>query len=423
MKQQARIEKVKNNNGITLISLVVTIIVLIILSGVSINAVVGEEGIIRITKQSKQDVDITIMKEEIQLKILEAYSQKMLSNEDFTEINLKNILGAQAIIDSQTGNVTGVKIQNKEIPIKEITQGINVKKLDSNKNIEGESGYLGSGYDDPYIPVGFNHTKGKWNSGYTIKDSLNNEFVWVPCVTNQSKVKAGDKVQTFKKTLPTTTGSTDYYYMYNKNNATITGDASPAEAIRISVETYGGFYIAAYEAGLPLDGNGNEVTSPTTLQKARSVAGATVWTDITRANAIDAAKNMIESSSAGVKSGLISGECWDTTLQWMVNSSTNATREPNVGYDIDSTGNAWDKDVSNNSKTTTGQYPINNIYDMAGNTWEWTTENCMDNGGGSCLVFRGGSYDYSSSDYPAAYRTYGSDNERSFVSFRVVLYK
>lgn len=44
-------------------------------------------------------------------------------------------------------------------------------------------------YDNPYIPEGFTHTVGTWNSGYTIKDTLGNEFVWVPCVTDQSKVK------------------------------------------------------------------------------------------------------------------------------------------------------------------------------------------------------------------------------------------
>ena len=54
--------------------------------------------------------------------------------------------------------------------------------MDANGVLEGTSGYLGSGYNDPYIPVGFTHVGTEdWNSGYTIKDSLNNEFVWVPC--------------------------------------------------------------------------------------------------------------------------------------------------------------------------------------------------------------------------------------------------
>ena len=104
-------------------------------------------------------------------------------------------------------------------------------------------------YDKPYIPKGFIHTEGTWNNGYTIKESsTGNEFVWVPCVLDQTKVKEGDTVVTFGKTLPSTTNTTDEYYMYNKNNYTITGDENPASDIRKSVEFYGGFYIAKYEA-------------------------------------------------------------------------------------------------------------------------------------------------------------------------------
>ena len=42
----------KKNKGITLVALVVTIVVLLILAGVSINAVVGDDGIIKKAKES-----------------------------------------------------------------------------------------------------------------------------------------------------------------------------------------------------------------------------------------------------------------------------------------------------------------------------------------------------------------------------------
>ena len=43
-----------------------------------------------------------------------------------------------------------------------------------------------------------------------------------------------------------------------------------------------------------------------------------------------------------------------------------------------------------------------NIYDFAGNEWEWTLEKTSDSIDPS--VYRGGSYLYSGSDYPASYR-------------------
>ena len=351
----------KNSKGITLIALVITIIILIILAGVSISIVFDEDGIIERAKQAAENMEIAQVEEQTQLNETVEY--------------LENL---------------GTSTKKEYVP-----------------------------YDNPYIPEGFTHTAGTWNNGYTITEtSTGNKFVWVPCVLDQTKVKPGDKVVTFGRTLPSTTETTDPYYMYNKSNYTITGDENPASDIKTSVGKYGGFYIAKYEAGVPVDSNNNEidVASATVTQKARSVSGATVWTDVTRANAITAASNMIDSSVAGVKSGLISGEAWDTTLQWMVNTSDNASS--NTGYDIDSTGKGY---YGQNAKTTTGQYVVNNIYDMAGNLYEWTTENCTTSSYSS-FVCRGGDYDNSASDSSAGHR--GSYNVAfSNIGFRVVLYK
>ena len=368
MNKKEKIKKLKSKKGITLIALVVTIIVLIILAGVSINLVLGDNGIITKTKEAKENTELAKIEEEVQL------------------------------------NETVDYLENVDIK-------------------PGESGYQGGNYDDPYIPIGFSHIEGTWNGGYTIKDELGNEFVWVPCVLEQSKVKEKDKVVTFGRILPTvkddgTIDVNDPYYRYNNSNFTIVGEENLASDIKTSVGKYGGFYIAKYKAGVPLDENGNEIetTSATALQKARSVAEATVWTHITRTNAITAAENMID-TSAKVKSGLISGECWDTTLQWMVNTSDYATK--NTGYDIDSTGNGWYEQVN---KTTTGKYPINNIYDMAGNVWEWTTENYTLNGT-NYLSIRAGDYNRLGSEYPASHRGGHIDSEHYGITFRVVLYK
>ena len=63
----------KNNKGITLVALVVTIIVLVILAGVSINLVLGDNGIITIAKKAKENTELAKIQEETELN--ELYEQ------------------------------------------------------------------------------------------------------------------------------------------------------------------------------------------------------------------------------------------------------------------------------------------------------------------------------------------------------------
>lgn len=66
----------KNKNGITLISLVVTIIILIILAGISINLILGQNGIITKVKEAKTVQKIKEMHEELELQKVELAVEK-----------------------------------------------------------------------------------------------------------------------------------------------------------------------------------------------------------------------------------------------------------------------------------------------------------------------------------------------------------
>ena len=229
-------------------------------------------------------------------------------------------------------------------------------------------------YDTPYIPTGFKYKEGTWNSGYTIigeTESIGNEFVWVPCVLDQSKVKEGDTVVTFGKILPSTTEKTDPYYMYNKNNlgliptdATVAEEDSTVSDIETSVGTYGGFYIAKYEAGIEGTTENYKLSTKTATDgsvKPLSKAGKGVWNYISRVNALAVSKAMIDNASTGAKSTLISGAAWDTTLKW-ITATADST------YATNSAGKGWYNHVSNNTIHVTGYYGTNtnNIFDMAG---------------------------------------------------------
>ena len=197
-------------------------------------------------------------------------------------------------------------------------------------------------------------------------------------ITEEQKQEAqanGHTVQTFQKKL-------DYP---KSSGLTVTGDTPEAEDIRTSVGNYGGFYIAKYEAGIP--GTTQSVTEDHKTSTTGNILPVSqpnvgVWNWISRTDAITVSKKMIDYNEIGVHSTLISGTAWDTTLQWITNTvdSTYATNSANKGN--------YSGSIAVTSSNLTTAYSKNNIYDMAGNVYEWTTENCTISGG-SFLVGRG----------------------------------
>ena len=66
----------KNKNGITLIALVITIVVLIILTGVTINLTLGENGIIKRAEEAKQKDAENSAREKLELVLVDANIEK-----------------------------------------------------------------------------------------------------------------------------------------------------------------------------------------------------------------------------------------------------------------------------------------------------------------------------------------------------------
>ena len=79
-----------SNNGITLISLVITIIILLILAGVTLSLTLGDNGIINQAQNAKEAQEIAAIKEDIQLAILDKEIEK--GGEGLTEEELEEIL-------------------------------------------------------------------------------------------------------------------------------------------------------------------------------------------------------------------------------------------------------------------------------------------------------------------------------------------
>lgn len=117
----------KNSKAITLIALVITIIVLIILAGCSINLLFGDNGLITRAKNASKEYSLSKVKEEMQIILMdysaeEAYSGITLENYlnkkeiDF-QIDGDSILieknGYLTIIDKTTLEITGISTATK----------------------------------------------------------------------------------------------------------------------------------------------------------------------------------------------------------------------------------------------------------------------------------------------------------------------
>lgn len=291
----------------------------------------------------------------------------------------------------------------------------------SNKTFSGGTNYL---YNNPIIPAGFkaiNTTDAKWNSlstdwnkGLVIEDASGNQFVWVPV--------DGTNVPYAKWC---TTGIA-------YNDASISDDSFPGginEQTQIS--NYKGFYIARYESMFDYNGGSRRVASKVSANKTISdwstARNATyngyLWNYINYTDSKTYAENMDTAyayDTTKVGTNLVTGAQWDTVMKWTSNNSG-----PSV-TDSRAWGNYYDSifpaNVSGYRSLQISGYSNNwkvkNIYDLAGNTWEWTNETYNTH-----PVPRGGGFNYEGSMVPAAYRycfyaTYAEDN----IGFRVALY-
>lgn len=186
-------EKLRKVKGITLIALVITIIVLLILAGVSIAMLTGENGILTQAQNASKQTEIAEEKEQIALAYNGVKTKK--EGEDVTSGELDAELKANGADATATGTDP-------------ITVTFNDSKrsytIDANGNITGpeseESGETGeteqgdivaimkiegTKVETPLIPTGFSHIDGTVDDGYVIQDGDGNQFVWVPVDKDQ----------------------------------------------------------------------------------------------------------------------------------------------------------------------------------------------------------------------------------------------
>jgi Tfp pilus assembly protein PilE len=413
----------KQRKGISLIVLVITIIVIIILAGSVILSLSANNPIAQAT-EAKFKTNANEYNSELTLAIANKYAQGIITEFDSNSINLRSWNGVEAATGTIKELVTSITATDG--PKYEIQAG----KLVYVGSVVAEQGYITSmglsnktalginviatvnstvnglvaTYSNPIVPKGFKavtttdanwtNVSTDWNKGLVIEDTSGNQFVWVPV--------DGTNV-TYSKWCTT-----------NISYASTTDDTLPSgvTAENTQIANYGGFYIARYEAG----------NSSNVLVSKQNIA---VWNNINYTNSKIKAESMY--NTVEVKSGLLSGKQWDTVMKWLQNASINVTTDSTAWGNYHNATFTYEFPISGTKAIMTSvllntgaavRNKTKNIYDLAGNTWEWTNEIY-----GTNRIFRGGGYDYGGSGGPAAFRYYDTASYTfSDLAFRVVLY-
>ena len=347
----------------------------------------------------------------------------------------------KATVDEKTGEVTGVQEGETTVTINAKgklsgtvvtgTCSVKVTKLDHSEVVVPTITATGNLANKPNIkevregnipiPQGYNYIKGDKIGGAVITDAATgvektgNEFVWVPVDTlgNMAVPTSGTDANentNYRGVLynwnTDATGNTAYdwsadstsyrepanlssSYDSTSTNSSWTSTLYQEEYNKMikSVSQYGGFYVGRYEMSL------NSET-----KNAESKYGAT------SANASDTDTNQWyglynraktyapENASQKVVSSMIWGSQYDAMLKWMKGNKINVTSSSPTDLSIGNTSRNTTRVTGGaNNGQTVSKDKLSNIYDLLGNSREWTQEAY----GTDYRVYRGGYYNLS----------------------------
>ena len=371
------------DRGITLVALVITIIILLILATISIQSLTNT-GLFQKAQEAKEK---TQNAEENQAKTLNEYED---------ELN-KYISGdVKKTVKKVSDNIGSV--------------------LSTTDNTELEDAYG----NKIVVPAGFKIVSDSTTSnaqtvdkGIVIEDATvdsegkatataGSQFVWIPVgkiYTDVAKTEANAKTielnrYTFDSNgKPTAQGEKVVETYYSETASKGNTVAKDINAFKTSVTTNGGYYIGRYEA--------RQKNGKLTVVKTDGV-----FNNITQPNAAIQAQNMYNSNK--FTSDLMNSYAWDTaTLFLQTCGKEKYSRKTSVNNSLASRG-------TNSSDYTGTRDTVCNVYDMASNIYEWTTE--TSNISTHPCVNRGGNYNYGSNytSFRYDFRTSSSSDDFGF---------
>ena len=391
-KKSAR-RNYSNQTGITLIALVVTIVVLLILAGVSINAIFSENGIIKRAKDAQNKMDQATQNDLDSINELNNWIDGKTNGttgggttggdaNPSTTSKISTLVGTVVDKNTKAEDAYGNKIT--------IPKGF---KVVAHGTVAGSATYTYSGDNIPAV-----------QDGIVIENGTDgNQFVWVPVGTIKNKnnttstitlgryssftatngIYTPAQVASVENCTQTVTIGGNFQELSTSREGNSAEDSTAQNATARNLKEFisttlsnGGYYIARFEAS----GTASKITSKYNQK---------VLVDITQPNAAKLAREMYEevkeNNELVYASDLVNSYAWDTAIVFI---QTYSVKTDYARHNESKTTKAFTATGKNNDKYC-------NIFDMSGNASEWTTEYSTNSDGSifNPCVLRGGYYD------------------------------
>ena len=424
--------KLKNNKGVTLIALVVTIVILIILAAVSMTMVLGNNGIFEQAKKGANSMASAEANTQEGFNSMSAEIDKIISGNGSSEQPQPPEQPKETIEESKNSGkeftapkteVTDSKGNKVVIPggfkVAEdsgdtVQQGIVIEDVSAS----GDDNVKGSQF--VWIPVG---TFVK-DDGSTSKEIVLGRYTFGGNSTNgtpklEQAAYTTDNPENYRNEIVINSRYKELYeYRPGVASGGLDGLNATANNLKGFVDSArinGGYYIARYEASFA---SGTDIGSYKAASK-KSIANSTssmnytagtLWNDITQLDASKVSINTYSKENTTVKSDLMNSYAWDTAIVYIQEAGhENYANKADGNGTLKNTGATGDE--------------VCKINDMASNLREWTTEYSTDTNSSSAYpcTNRGGYY--YSSYYYTAYRIIGTATSSDDCNgFRFSLY-
>ena len=453
-----------SNRGITLIALVITIIVLLILAGITIAALIGNDGLLTKANQSSISTDIEETKELIKLELIGSINadKTMYTAEDVAEAAKKvtgNDLNGNIVLSANGNEVDLTELLNNAVETTESAEStesttqadateesITVGKAAQQQGtINGEEGTS----MNPTIPLGYtpiDTDTSSWgdgstapseesvNAGLVIKDNEGNEWVWVPVEdvsvmyeTSNTEIElAGNtgvstNMYSASEVISGQTRGVLNSMSYREPDLAVGDDGTSQDYLNY---TAAGFSSLSEMAQTMVDEYENMIESIEAYggfyigryelteegEKPGTTLTNTTWYELYK-KCTDLAQD-----ESNTKTSMIWGVQWDVTCLWLAENGYDIEDSSGWGNYSSSTGKAAVSGYG--SKQNTGyseNWKANNIYDLAGNCSEFTQET-YDGSDNiySYRVGRGGYYNNNGNSYSVTYRNF-TDTDSTYA--------